>query len=110
MACDFFHGSSIKRNPGFPCCDAGIVTVCPGVRPIDSGPWGEMGACWRLDPVTEADNEELRNKALPRPLLGRLPLTSLIKSWGRGSPRRRRVHCVQGAGEVSRGGWEGPGN
>lgn len=77
---------------------------------MDAGPWGKMGAHWRLDQVAGADNGQLRNKALPGPLLGSLPPTSLIKSWGRGAPRRRRVHCVQGAGEVSRGDWEGPGN
>lgn len=77
---------------------------------MDAGPWGKMGAHWRLDQVAGADNGQLRNEALPGPLLGSLPPASLIKSWGRGAPRRRRVHCVQGAGEVSRGDWEGPGN
>lgn len=77
---------------------------------MDAGPWGKMGAHGRLDQVAGADNGQLRNEALAGPLLGSLPPTSLIKSWGRGAPRRRRVHCVQGAGEVSRGDWEGPGN
>lgn len=72
----------------------------PGAKWVPAGGWTG----------SRADNGQLRNKALSEPLLGRLSLTSLIKSWGRGSLRRRRVHCVQGAGEVSQGGWEGPGN
>lgn len=56
---------------------------------------------------SRADKGQLRNKALSGPLLGRLSLTSLIKSWGRGAPGEEGCivsrELVRSAEEVGRG-------
>ena len=65
MACDYFRRLSVKRNPGAPCCEAGIFTVCGQVSGLsDAGPWGKMGSRGRLDPAAGGDNGRLRNEAL----------------------------------------------
>lgn len=73
----------------------------------DVEPRGRMGAHWRLDPGAGVRQWAAQEKGTAGPLLRRPPLASLIKSWGRGALGRRRVHCVQGADEVSRGGLGG---
>lgn len=67
----------------------------------DVEPRGRMGAHWRLDPGAGVRQWAAQEKGTAGPLLRRPPLASLIKSWGRGALGRRRVHCVQGADEVS---------
>lgn len=105
MACDFFHRHLVKRNPGshyVTLCPGVWSLRCPGLKWVPDGGWTQRERWWWW-----WDNGQLKNNLLLGPLLCRPPSPSLIKSWGRSAPRRRRVHCAQGADEVSRGGLGG---